>query len=164
MTDEQLAGSIASRYKQPERYDDLYQEAWVAILEANDKGLDNKAKYWHVRTHVNNYFNYADRTVPLPQRSGSKKLLDVAEITQFDDMSMSTEGPEVDYERQDTNDYVRKCVAKLPQSARRVIIKVDYEGKTYKQLAQETGLSYQLWQQRHTEAIKLLSELVKQGI
>ena len=42
MTNEEMAHYFAARYGNPEKYEDLYQEAWVAILEAEDKGLDRK--------------------------------------------------------------------------------------------------------------------------
>ena len=49
MTLEGIATHMAARYGSPEKFDDLYQEAWLAICEAQKEGLNDKGIYWHVR-------------------------------------------------------------------------------------------------------------------
>ena len=161
MTNEQLAGHLAARYGDPEKYDDLYQEAWVAILEGQEKGLDEKAMYWYVKLHVHMYKTYRDRMVPLPPRSGNIELAESQEVEHdIQDYMAKTDDHAEKYE---FKDYVMYLVGKLPELSfkdRQVLEQVYFKGKSLSQIGEETGTSYQLWQQRHNAAINNLRKLV----
>lgn len=161
MTNEQLAGHLAARYGDPEKYDDLYQEAWVAILEGQERGLDEKAMYWYARTHVSHYKTYKDRMVPLPPRSGNIELAENQEIEHdIQDHLAKTEDHAERYEFKDYLMYLIKKVPELSFKDRQILDQVYFKGKTFSQIANETGTSYQLWQQRHNAAINNLRKLV----
>jgi hypothetical protein len=74
MNDQEIAHRLASRYN-PEDYDDLFQEAMVIILEARLRGVEDPQDLYSVGKYkLNLHYNYQDRLVPIPQRSGSKDL------------------------------------------------------------------------------------------
>lgn len=161
MTHDQLAKSLAASHTDHTRYDDLYQEAWVGILEAKEKGLDEKALYWYVKTHVYLYKTYKDRLVTLPPRSGNIGLAESQEIEyDIQDYIAKTEDHAEKYEMSDYIKYMMNKLQDLSIKDRIVLDHVYFQDKSFVQLGEETGTSYQLWQQRHNTAINNLRKLV----
>jgi RNA polymerase sigma factor (sigma-70 family) len=157
MNVEQIATHMAARYGEPEKYNDLYQEAWVAILEASRMGLSEKDMYWHVRNHVSRYYNYKDRTVSLPARGGQSHLLEKHEIeNNIQDHVASSGDHAVDFEWKSEVEHLKNNVAKLPPEERWLIDQIYYKGKSYRQLQDEYGYSKSLWQKRHISVLNKL--------
>jgi DNA-directed RNA polymerase specialized sigma subunit len=157
MNVEQIATHMAARYGDPEKYNDLYQEAWVAILEASSMGLSEKDMYWHVRNHVSRYYNYKDRTVSLPARGGQSHLLEKHEIENNIQDHVATSGDHAaDFEWKSEVEHLKKNVAKLPREEQWLIDQIYYKGKSYRQLQDEYGYSKSLWQKRHISVLNKL--------
>ena len=157
MTNEEMAHYFAARYGNHDKYEDLYQEAWVAILEAEDKGLDRKGVYWHVKPHVSRYYNYRDRVVPLPPRGGSKSLLEGHEIEYDikDYMSISPDHAEA-YELKREVDFMQENINKLPLQDVQVLHDIYNRGKSYRDLAKDRGYNKDWWQKYHTQLLNKL--------
>lgn len=161
MTNEEMAHYFAARYGNHDKYEDLYQEAWVAILEAEDKGLDRKGVYWHVKPHVSRYYNYRDRVVPLPPRGGSKSLLESHEIEYDikDYMSISPDHAEAYELKREVDFLLENLSKKIAPQDREVLEEIHYKGKSYRDLAKERGYSHAWWQKYHTHLLNKLKSL-----
>ena len=153
MNKEQIATHMAARYGDPDKYDDLYQEAWLAILEA-PKSMNSKELYWHVRNHVSRYYNYRDRTVTLPSRNGQSELLEKHEIeNNIQDYLVTTNDHALDFELIDEIKHLRKNIKKLSEQDQFLVDQIYHKGKTYRQLQDEYGYSKSMWQKRHSEVL-----------
>jgi len=160
MKPEQIATHLAARYGDPEKYDDLYQEAWLHILECQEKNLSDKATYWYVKERVNNYANYRDRVVTLPERSGSRKLLEEMEIENDiqDYMAVTSDHTEA-YELKDEIKHLKKVMEKLDKEEREVLYDIYWGGMTTRELAEKRGYSHQMWHKYHTNLLNKLKSL-----
>lgn len=160
MNVEQIATHMAARYGNPEKFDDLHQEAWLAIMEAAEKGMSEKEMYWHVRNHVSRYYNYKDRVVPLPARGGQTELLEKHEIeNDIQDHVATTGDHAADFEWKSEIEHLRRNVAKLSQFDERVLKDIYWDGMTYRELEKKYGKSHTWWQKYHTNLISLLKGL-----
>ena len=157
MTLDQLAGHFASKYGDPEKYDDLFQEAWVAILECRDKGMSDKDMYWHVRSHVSLYRTYRDRTVPLPARSGTKALAEQQEVnTDIQDHIATTNDHAQQYELYSEIQHLRKALKSLPEFDQKILAEHYENGLTWREIADKYGQSHVTWQKWHTNRLNQL--------
>jgi len=160
MNVEQIATHMAARYGNPDKFDDLYQEAWLAIMEAAEKGLNEKDMYWHVRNHVSRYYNYKDRVVPLPARGGQTELMEKHEVeNDIQDHIATTGDHAADFEWKDEIRHLMRNVAYLSQHDRDVLKDIYWKGLTYRQMSATRGYSHTWWQKYHTDLINYLKSL-----
>lgn len=158
MTHNQLAGHFAAKYNDPEKYDDLFQEAWVAILECKEKNLSDKDMYWHVKSHVSLYYTYRDRTVPLPPRSGNKEMADHQETeNDIQDYVARTEDATEALEVASEVKHLKRNISKLPPDEQSVLHDIYWLGKGYRDLARDRGHNKDWWQKYHTALISKLN-------
>ena len=75
----EYAHNIARNYN-TEDYDDIYQQAWVYLMEARESGLNGLDCFFEARFRSNLWANFQNRLVTLPPRTGSKELAEVQEV------------------------------------------------------------------------------------
>lgn len=160
MNVEQIATHMAARYGNPSKFDDLYQEAWLAIMEASEMGLGEKDMYWHVRNHISRYYNYKDRVVPLPARGGQSDLIEKHEISNDIPDHIATTGDHAaDFEWKSEIEHMKKNVANLSQHDKEVLHDLYWSGLTYREMSAKRGYSHTWWQKYHTDLICYLKGL-----
>ncbi len=99
-----VAGALASRYKDSQEYDDLFQEGFLAGWEALMNGADTFTAIGHMRRAMHDYKNISLKPVHVPKsgdvRAFLKRLKDVdgthtqgnTEMALYDALRGSTEG------------------------------------------------------------------------
>ena len=115
--------------------EDLTQEVFIRLLRYSDNVLvENPQAYLHrVATNVVNEWRERCR-VRLPH-----------DETWLDELQVEAdEEPQNVFARSEASQYVRDLVAKLPQRQREILLLHLEEGLTYKQIAQQRGLTYRI--------------------
>lgn len=158
MTDElnDYAHHIARNYN-TEDYEDLFQQAWVYLLEAQASGLDGLDCFWEARFRCNLWANYQNRIVPLPMRSGSKELAEAQEVSNDIQEGAFITGDHAEaYENYSEVLHMRKNLRKLNNFDRSIIYEIYANGLTSRQMSEKYGSSYVTWQKYHKKLLNTL--------
>jgi RNA polymerase sigma-70 factor (ECF subfamily) len=119
----------------PGDIDDLAQEVFLRLLRySDDIAVDNPQGYlFRIAANVANEWRERSRV----RRPHDDSWLDELQIE-------SGEQPENAFTRTRTNEYVQAAVDRLPPRQREVLLLHVNEGLTYKQIAQQRGLTYRI--------------------
>jgi len=119
----------------PGDIDDLAQEVFLRLLRySDDVAIDNPQGYlFRIAANVANEWRERSRV----RRPHDDSWLEELQIE-------SGEEPENAFARTRTNEYVQAAVDRLPPRQREVLLLHVNEGLTYKQIAQQRGLTYRI--------------------
>lgn len=119
----------------PGDIDDLAQEVFLRLLRySDDIAVDNPQGYlFRIAANVANEWR---------ERSRVRKPHDDSWLEEL--QIESVEEPENAFARSRTNEYVQAAVDRLPPRQREVLLLHVNEGLTYKQIAQQRGLTYRI--------------------
>jgi RNA polymerase sigma factor (sigma-70 family) len=119
----------------PGDIDDLAQEVFLRLLRySDDVAVDNPQGYlFRIAANVANEWRERSRV----RRPHDDSWLEELQIE-------SGEEPENAFARSRTNEYVQAAVDRLPPRQREVLLLHVNEGLTYKQIAQQRGLTYRI--------------------
>lgn len=160
MNDQEIAHKLASKYNSDD-YEDLFQEAMVIILEARLRGVEDPQDLYSVGKYkLNLHYNYQDRLVPIPKRSGSKNLkVSTSSDAEIFEYTMTTADHSEEYERQDVLRDMMKNVAKLSQSDQLLLNDIYFKEMTLKQIGEKHGISKQALHKKHNRILKTLAKV-----
>lgn len=113
--------------------EDLAQEVFVKVWR-NARKFKGRSKFstWLYRIVVNQCLNYRTKH--------TKKLVSLDGTTKTA-TTLESSGVEMEFERREKVEMVKKAVDELPKAQRIAIILSKYEGKSYKEIAQIMGVS-----------------------
>lgn len=155
MTDEfnDYAHNIARNYNK-EDYEDVFQQAWMYLLEAQEDGREGIDCFWEARFRCNLWANYQNRLVPLPPRTGSKELAEEQDVTNDIQDSTFTTGDHAElYENYSEAQHLRRNMKELHSRDRGLLHKIYVEGMSFRDLAREYGHNKDWWQKYHSQVI-----------
>ena len=152
----EYAHNIARNYN-TEDYEDIYQQAWVYLLEAKESGLKGVECFWDARFRSNLWSNYKNRLVTLPMRTGSKELADTQEMDfEIHDHTITTNDHAEAYETYSEIQYLRKNMEKLNSRELGLLKEVYADGLSFRDLASKYGQSNEMWRKYHNKIISKL--------
>lgn len=152
----EYAHNIARNYN-PEDYDDVYQQAWVYLLEAENGGVKGLDCFFEARFRSNLWANFQNRLVALPPRTGSKDLAEAQETDhEVYDHTITTSDHAEAYELLSEVQHLKKNMSKLNPREQGMLHHVYFMGKSFRNLAEEFGHNKDWWQKYHSQVISKL--------
>lgn len=152
----EYAHNIARNYN-PEDYDDVYQQAWVYLLEARESGVKGLDCFFEARFRSNLWANFQNRLVTLPLRTGSKELAEVQETDhEVYDHTITTSDHAEAYELLSEVRHLKKSMSKLNSRERGMLNNIYFKGMSFRDLAAEFGHNKDWWQKYHSQVISKL--------
>ena len=124
-----LRSFIRRRVLDPRDVEDILQEVFFELVEANRRLMPiDHVTAWLYRVARN-------RIVDLFRRKTPERL-------ELEDLLQSTRaGPEKEYEREVLVEAIEAALAELPKEQRDVFVAHEIEGKSFKELSAESGVS-----------------------
>jgi RNA polymerase sigma factor (sigma-70 family) len=159
-----LLSFIRRRVPDPGDAEDVLQEVFYRLVEANRLLMPIEHitgwLFQVARNRIRDLFrkkqpeNFSDITIA--DESG--------EELQFEDLLPSRDaGPEAEYLRKRLLDELRRALAELPKEQRDVFVAHEFEGRSFKELAAETGLSVNTLLGRKRYAVLHLRERLQRA-
>ena len=141
-----LRSFIRRRVLDPRDVEDILQEVFFELVEANCRLMPiDHVTAWLYRVARN-------RIVDLFRRRTPERL-------ELEDLLQSARaGPEKEYEREVLFDAIESALAELPKEQRDVFIGHELNGRSFKQMAAETGVSINTLLSRKRYAVLHLRE------
>jgi RNA polymerase sigma factor (sigma-70 family) len=137
-----LRNFIRRRVPDPLDAEDILQDVFYRLVEANRLLMPiEHVTGWLFRVARNRITDLFRKKEP-----GNFSEIDVTdeddELSQFEDLLPSPDaGPEALYVRNLLLDEFERALAKLPKDQREVFVAHEFEGRSFKELAEETGVS-----------------------
>jgi len=159
-----LLNFIRRRVPDPGDAEDVLQEVFYRLVEANRLLMPIE--------HITGWlFQVArNRITDLFRKKQPENFSDIAiadesgEELQFEDLLPSRDaGPEAEYVRNLLLEKLRKALAELPKEQRDVFVAHEFEGRSFKELAAETGLSVNTLLARKRYAVLHLRERLQRA-
>jgi RNA polymerase sigma factor (sigma-70 family) len=159
-----LLSFIRRRVPDPGDAEDVLQEVFYRLVEANRLLMPIEHitgwLFQVARNHITDLFrkkqpeNFSD--IAIADESG--------EELQFEDLLPSRDaGPEAEYVRKRLLEELRRALAQLPKEQRDVFIAHEFEGRSFKEMAAETGLSVNTLLARKRYAVLHLRERLQRA-
>lgn len=136
-----LLNFIRRRVPDPDDADDILQEVFFELVEAYRlmKPIEH-AGAWLFRVARNRIIDRFRRKKP--GRLGDMAMTDNGEEISLEDLLPSPEaGPEAAYARALLMEAIEDALEELPDEQREVFVAHEFEGRSFKELAAETGVS-----------------------
>ena len=128
---------IRNRVANPSDAEDILQDVFYALVEAYQaKPIDNAAG-WLFRAARNRIIDFFRKRKPESLESGGEER----GVSLADILPSPAAGPEAEYARSVLIDELNEALDELPEEQREVFIAHEIEGRSFKELAAETGLS-----------------------
>jgi RNA polymerase sigma factor (sigma-70 family) len=159
-----LLSFIRRRVPDPGDAEDVLQEVFYRLVEANRLLMPIE--------HITGWlFQVArNRITDLFRKKQPENFSDIAiadesgEESQFEDLLPSRDaGPEAKYVRKRLLEELRRALAQLPKEQRDVFVAHEFEGRSFKGLAAETGLSVNTLLARKRYAVLHLRERLQRA-
>jgi RNA polymerase sigma factor (sigma-70 family) len=159
-----LLSFIQRRVPDPGDAEDVLQEVFYRLVEANRLLMPIE--------HITGWlFQVArNRITDLFRKKQPENFSDIAiadesgEELQFEDLLPSRDaGPEAEYVRKRLLEELRRALAQLPKEQRDVFIAHEFEGRSFKEMAAETGLSVNTLLARKRYAVLHLRERLQRA-
>ena len=154
-----LRNFIHRRVPDPRDVEDILQDVFYELVEANRLLMPiNHVTAWLFRVARN-------RIIDLFRKKQPERFSDIAvadeedELLRFEDLLPSAAaGPDALYRRNALVDELAKAIAELPAEQRRVFIAHELEGRSFKDIAAETGANVSTLLSRKRYAVLHLRE------
>jgi len=154
-----LRNFIRRRVADPRNVEDILQDVFYELVEANRLLMPiNHVTGWLFRVARN-------RIIDLFRKKQPESFSDIAvadeedELLRFEDLLPSADaGPDALYVRNALVDELAKAIAELPAEQRRVFIAHELEGRSFKDIAAETGAGLSTLLSRKRYAVLHLRE------
>ncbi len=137
-----LLNFIRRRVPDPGDAEDVLQDVFYELVEANRLLMPiDHVGAWLYRVARNRIIDLFRRKKPEPLSSGAVSEED-GEMLLMEDMLPSPDaGPDAIYARNVLLDELQHALDELPEEQREVFVAHELEGKSFKQIAAETGVS-----------------------
>ncbi len=159
-----LRGFIRRRVPDPRDVEDILQEVFLELVEANRllMPIDFLAGWLFrvARNRIIDFFrkkrplNFSDLAVSSEEDGGSW-------LEDF--LPSPEEGPDAVYLRQRILDELERAVSELPPDQRDVFLAHEIEGRSFKEMAEESGVSVNTLLSRKRYAVLRLRERLRQA-
>ena len=159
-----LLNFIRRRVPDPVDAEDVLQEVFYRLVEANRLLMPIE--------HITGWlFQVArNRSTDLFRRKKPENFSDLAiadengEPVQFEDLLPSPEaGPEAEYARKMLLEKLSEALAELPRDQREVLVAHEFEGRSFKELATQTGVNVNTLLARKRYAVLHLRERLQRA-
>ena len=159
-----LLNFIRRRVPDPGDAEDVLQEVFYRLVEANRLLMPIE--------HITGWlFQVArNRITDLFRKKQPENFSDIAisddngEDLQFEDLLPSPDaGPEAEYAHKMLLEELRQALAELPKDQREVFVKHEFEGRSFKELAAETGVNVNTLLARKRYAVLHLRERLQRA-
>jgi RNA polymerase sigma factor (sigma-70 family) len=153
-----LRSFIRRRVGDPRDAEDLLQDVFYELVEANRLLVPiEHVTSWLFRVARNRITDLFRRK--RPESLGAAALDEDGELLRLEDLLPSPEaGPEALYARRVLLDELQAAVQELPEEQREVFVAHELEGRTFKRMAAETGVSVSTLLSRKRYAVLHLRE------
>ena len=157
-----LRNFIRRRVPDPRDAEDVLQDVFYELVEANHRLMPiHQVTGWLFRVARN-------RITDLFRKKKPESFSDTAvadgddELPQLEDLLPSPDaGPEALYERHVLLDELESAIGELPREQREVFVAHELEGRSFKEMAAETGVSVNTLLSRKRYAVLHLRERLK---
>src|SRR5689334_12875557 len=138
-----LRNFIRRRVPDPRDVEDILQDVFYELVEANRLLMPiNHITGWLFRVARNRITDLFRKKKPQSISDAVVTQNDDDELLQLEDLLPSPDaGPEALYTRSRLLDTLAQAVSELPQEQRQVFIAHELEGRSFKEIAAETGVS-----------------------
>jgi len=153
-----LLNFIRRRVSDPLDAEDILQDVWSELVEANRLLMPiEHVTAWLFRVARNRITDLFRRKQTERTGDRPRDATDDDEFLTIDDMLPSREaGPDAEFSRQVLIDELEAAVAELPKDQRDVFIAHEIEGRSFKDLAAETGVNVNTLLSRKRYAVQHL--------
>ncbi len=157
-----LRNFIRRRVPGPEDAEDVLQDVFYALVEANRLLMPiSHATGWLFRVARNRIVDLLRRKKP-ESFDGAAMAVDDEEPLPWEDLLPSPEaGPEALLARRLLLDELERAVAELPREQREVFVAHELEGRSFKEMAAETGVNLNTLLSRKRYAVLRLRERLR---
>jgi RNA polymerase sigma factor (sigma-70 family) len=157
-----LRNFIRRRVPDPRDAEDILQEVFYELVEANHLLMPiEHLTGWLFRVARNRITDLFRKKKPesFSNTDAAHKKTDDDEFLRFDDLLPSPDaGPDALYARNLLLDELESAVAELPDEQREVFVRHELEGRSFKQMAADTGVSVNTLLSRKRYAVLHLRE------
>jgi RNA polymerase sigma factor (sigma-70 family) len=157
-----LRNFIRRRVPDPRDAEDILQEVFYELVEANHLLMPiEHLTGWLFRVARNRITDLFRKKKPesFSNTAAAHKKTDDDEFLRFDDLLPSPDaGPDALYARNLLLDELESAVAELPDEQREVFVAHELEGRSFKQMAADTGVSVNTLLSRKRYAVLHLRE------
>jgi len=157
-----LRNFIRRRVPDPRDAEDILQEVFYELVEANHLLMPiEHLTGWLFRVARNRITDLFRKKKPesFSNTAAAHKKTDDDEFLRFDDLLPSPDaGPDALYARNLLLDELESAVAELPDEQREVFVRHELEGRSFKQMAADTGVSVNTLLSRKRYAVLHLRE------
>ena len=154
-----LRNFIRRRVPDPRDAEDILQDVFYALVEANRLLMPiEHVSGWLFRVARNRIIDFFRKKKP--ERFSDAAVADEDdELLQLEEVLPSPDaGPEALYARKVLLDELELAVGELPEEQREVFVAHEVEGRSFKQIAAETGVSVNTLLSRKRYAVRRLRE------
>jgi RNA polymerase sigma factor (sigma-70 family) len=158
-----LRNFIRRRVPDPRDAEDILQEVFYELVEANRLLVPiEHVTGWLFRVARNRITDLFRKHEPESFADAAAATVEAEEELQFEDLLPSPDaGPEALYLRNVLLEELEAAVAELPREQREVFVAHELEGRSFKQLAAETGVSVNTLLSRKRYAVLHLRERLR---
>jgi RNA polymerase sigma factor (sigma-70 family) len=160
-TQARLRGFIRRRVSDPGDAEDILQDVFSALVEANRLLMPiDHVTGWLFRVARNRITDLFRKKKP--ERFGDRPATDGEEALALDELLPSPDGgPEAAYMHQVLVDALEAALSELPPEQRDVFVSHEIEGRSFKEMAAETGVSVNTLLSRKRYAVLQLRERLR---
>ena len=159
-----LRNFIRRRVPQAEDVEDILQEVFSELVEANRRLMPiDHVSGWLFRVARNRIIDLLRRKEP--ERLGDAVIVDGSgEVLRIEDLLEADEAdPEAEYARRRLVEELRQALSELPDEQRAVFVAHEIDGRSFRQMAAETGINLNTLLARKRYAVLHLRERLQRA-
>jgi RNA polymerase sigma factor (sigma-70 family) len=158
-----LGSFIRRRVPDPRDAEDILQDVFYELVEANRLLMPiDHVTAWLFRVARNRIVDFFRKKKP-DSFSDTAVMGDDDELIQLEDLLPSPDaGPDALYARHALLDELELAVQELPEEQREVFVGHEFEGRSFKEMAAETGVSVNTLLSRKRYALRHLRERLQE--
>ena len=156
-----LFGYLCRVLKNRESAEDTFQEVFIRVMKARST-YKKKAKFstWLYRIAHNACIDALRREKYRKTESLSKPQGAESELTLLDAIPSPNPGPDVEFDRRQFSEILRKCIERLNPDQREVFILRQYQNLPFQEIARVTGATESTVKSRMRYALKSLRKML----
>ncbi len=156
-----LRNFIRRRVPDPGDAEDILQDVFYRLVEANRLLMPSSTSLagCFASPAIASRIYFARRSRRISASSTSPAMMRMRTVGNFEDLLPSPDaGPEAQYVRKVLLDELQRALAELPKEQRDVFLAHEFEGRSFKEIAHETGVSINTLLSRKRYAVLHLRE------